>query len=38
MNEYDFMGYSSEEDFLEDYLGCDETYTLEDWFDSFDPE
>lgn len=26
------------EEFLEDYLGCDEEYTLDDFFDSYDPD
>ena len=27
MKEYEELGYSSEEEFLEDYLGCDDEYT-----------
>ena len=38
MCEYKDFGYSSEEDFLEDILCCDENYTLDDFFDSWDPE
>lgn len=38
MNEYSFCGYRNEEEFLEDILGCDEHYTLEDFFDAYDPE
>lgn len=38
MPDYEFLGYASEEEFLEEYLACDANYTLEDWFDSYDPE
>ena len=38
MQDYMFLGYRSEEEFLEDIVGCDENYTLEDFFDSYDPE
>lgn len=38
MNDYRELGYLSEEEFLEDYLGCDENWTLDDFFDSYDPE
>lgn len=38
MSDYVFLGYRSEEEFLEDIVGCDENYTLEDFFDSYDPE
>lgn len=35
--ENDYFG-DSEEDFLKDMLGCDDEYTLDDFFDSFDPD
>ena len=38
MTEYEELGYDSEEDFLEDFLGCNEEYTLDDFFDSYDPD
>lgn len=38
MTEYEELGYDSEEDFLEDLLGCNEEYTLDDFFDSYDPD
>lgn len=38
MSYYEFLGYRSEEEFLEDMLGCNEEYTLDDFFDSYDPE
>lgn len=38
MLDYQFLGYGNEEEFLEDILGCDEEYTQEDYFDSYDPE
>lgn len=38
MTDYQFWGYRNEEEFLEDILGCDEEYTTEDFFDSYDPE
>lgn len=38
MTEYEEFGYESEEDFLEDLLGCNEEYTLDDFFDSYDPD
>ena len=38
MPDYMFLGYKSEEEFLEDYLGCNEDYSLEDFWDSYDPE
>lgn len=38
MSEYEELGYNSEQDFLEEFLGCDEDYTLDDFFDSWDPE
>ena len=38
MNDFNFLGYRSEEEFLEDYLGCDEENTLDVFFDSYDPE
>ena len=31
MPDYMFLGYRSEEEFLEDIVGCDENYTLEDF-------
>lgn len=38
MSEYEELVYNSEQDFLEEFLGCDEDYTLDDFFDSWDPE
>lgn len=38
MTEYEELGYASEEEFLEDLLGCDSEYTLEDFYDSYDPD
>ena len=38
MTEFKELGYESEEDFLEDLLGCNEEYTLDDFFDSYDPD
>ena len=38
MSDYRELGYLSEEEFLEDYLGCDENWTLDDFFDSYDPD
>ena len=38
MKEYEELGYSSEEEFLEEYLCCDENWTLDDFFDSYDPD
>ena len=38
MTEYEELGYESEEEFLEDYLGCDENWTIDDFFDSYDPD
>lgn len=38
MPDYMLLGYESEEEFLEDYLGCNGDYTLDDFFDSYDPE
>lgn len=40
MTEYEELGYESEEEFLdlEDMLGCDEDWTLEDFFDSYNPD
>lgn len=31
MLDYQFFGYGNEEEFLEDILGCDEEYALEDF-------
>ncbi len=28
----------NEEELLEELLGCDENYSLEDWFDAWDPD
>lgn len=33
-----FFGYGSDEEFLEDILGCNDNYSLEDFFDSYDPD
>lgn len=38
MNEYEEIGYESEEAFLEEICGCNDEYTLDDFFDSYDPE
>ena len=38
MKDYEELGYESEEDFLEDFLGCDENWTLENFYDSYDPD
>ena len=38
MATYEELGYASEEEFLEDILGCDENWTLEDFYDSYDPD
>lgn len=38
MPDYMFLGYRNEEEFLEDIVGCDDDYTLNDFFDSYDPE
>ena len=38
MTEYEELGYESEEEFLEDFLGCNKEYTLDDFFDSYDPD
>lgn len=38
MEAYKELGYMSEEEFLEDYLGCNDNYTLDDFFDSYDPD
>lgn len=32
------MGYESEEEFIEEILGCDENYSLDDFMDSYDPD
>lgn len=36
--EYEELGYESEEEFLEDFLECDANWTLDDFFDSYDPD
>lgn len=38
MEDYRDFGYQSEEEFLEDLLGCDENWTLEDFMDAYDPD
>ena len=38
MTKYEELGYESGEEFLEDYLGCDEDWTLDDFFDSYNPD
>jgi hypothetical protein len=38
MPDYDDLVLESEDDFLEDYLGCDENWSIEDFFDSYDPD
>ena len=35
IEDYKFFGYNSDEEFLEDFLGCDRNWTLEDFFDSY---
>lgn len=35
VEDYKFFGYNSDEEFLEDFLGCDRNWTLEDFFDSY---
>ena len=32
------MGYETEEEFIEEILGCDENYSLDDFMDSYDPD
>ena len=32
------MGYESEEEFIEEILGCDKNYSLDDFMDSYDPD
>ncbi len=32
------IGYTDEDDFLSDYLGLNEDYDLDDFFDSWDPD
>lgn len=36
--QYEKLGYTSKEEFLEELLGCDSEYTLEDFYDSYDPD
>lgn len=38
MSEYEELGYSSEEEFLENNPGCDEDWNRDDFFDSYDPD
>lgn len=38
MTEYEELGYSSEEEFIEELLECDNEYTLDDFYDSYDPD
>lgn len=38
MTEYEELGYESEEELLEDFLGGDENWTLEDFYDSYNPD
>lgn len=38
MTEYEELCYSSEEEFLEELLGCDDKYTLDDFYDSYNPD
>ncbi len=39
MTGYEELGYESEEEeFLVDFLGCNEDYTLDDFFDSYEPD
>lgn len=32
------MGYETEEEFIEEILGYDENYSLDDFMDSYDPD
>ena len=32
------IGYENEDQFLEEFLGLDENYTLEDFLDSYNPD
>lgn len=32
------MGYETEEEFIEEILGCDENCSLDDFMDSYDPD
>lgn len=32
------MGHESKEEFIEEILGCDENYSLDDFMDSYDPD
>ena len=32
------MGYESEEELIEEILGCEENYSLDDFMDSYDPD
>ncbi len=38
MEDYHDLGYTSEEEFLEGMLGCDDEYTLDDFYDSYAPD
>lgn len=38
MTKYEELGYESGEEILEDYLRCDEDWTLDDFFDSYNPD
>lgn len=37
MTEFEQLGYTSEDELLEDLLGCNSEYSLEDFFNSYDP-
>lgn len=36
MGNFEELGYASEDEFLEELLGCNDDYTLEDFYDSYD--
>ena len=38
IEDYKYFGYNSEEEFLEDFLGCDINWTLDDFLDSFNKD
>lgn len=38
MKDFELFGYKSEEEFLEDILGCNDNYTLDDFFESYETD
>lgn len=36
--EYEDLGYEDEKEFIEELLGLDESWTLEDFCNSYDPD